>query len=91
MSFFGNSLNRVRSAIENKLLSNTYFSGWIICFYNPLFPEFSATAINKLKSMGAEVVHHLQILLSMHGEICIFMIVNDPTENGIKFEIPFLA
>ena len=91
MSFFGNSLNRVRSAIENELLSNTHFSGWIICFYNPLFPEFSATASNKLKSIGAEVVHHLQILLSMHDEICIFMITNDPTVNGMNFEILFLA
>ena len=91
MSLIGNSLKRVKSAIENELLLNTYFLGWIICFYTPLFPEFSANAIDKLKTMGAKVVHHLQILLSMHGEICIFMIVNDPMVNGIKFEIPYLA
>ena len=90
MSLFGNIPKCVRSAIENELLLNTYISGWTISFYTPLFPEFSATAIDKLKSMGAEGVHPLKILLSMHGGICIFMIANDPTVNGINHEIPFL-
>ena len=90
MSLFGNSPKCVRSAIENELLLNTYFPGWNICFYTPPYPEFIETNIDKIKIMGAEVVHPLQILLSMHGGICIFMIANDPTVNGINHEILFL-
>ena len=49
MSLFGNSPKYFKGAIENVLLLNTYFPGWTIRFYTPPSPEFSATAIDKLK------------------------------------------